>query len=100
MLMPRCPPLILAALAVPLAAGRAQDSSAVEAKYRVRRLELVERFIAGHGIKDTATLRAMRTVPRHEFVPPEYRTDAYADYPLPIGYGQTISQPYIVAYMT
>lgn len=42
----------------------------------------------------------MRKVPRHLFVPTEYRKDAYGDYPLPIGYGQTISQPYIVAYMT
>jgi protein-L-isoaspartate(D-aspartate) O-methyltransferase len=42
----------------------------------------------------------MRTVPRHEFVPPDYVDQAYADHPLPIGYGQTISQPYIVAWMT
>jgi protein-L-isoaspartate(D-aspartate) O-methyltransferase len=45
-------------------------------------------------------LRAMRTVPRQDFVPPEYRDQAYKDHPLPIGYGQTISQPYIVAWMT
>jgi protein-L-isoaspartate(D-aspartate) O-methyltransferase len=69
-------------------------------RYRAARLALVERYIAGEGIQDAATLRAMRTVPRHEFVPAEYRDRAYGDYPLPIGHGQTISQPYVVAYMT
>lgn len=69
-------------------------------RYRPARLALVERYIAAEGIKDAATLRAMRTVPRHEFVPAEYRDQAYGDHPLPIGYGQTISQPYVVAYMT
>lgn len=64
------------------------------------RLEMVRKQIAGQGITDTTTLRAMRTVPRHEFVPERYRDQAYGDHPLPIGYGQTISQPYIVAYMT
>jgi protein-L-isoaspartate(D-aspartate) O-methyltransferase len=52
------------------------------------------------GISDPATLRAMRAVPRHEFLPLRLRDEAYADYPLPIGHGQTISQPYIVAFMT
>lgn len=51
-------------------------------------------------IRDTAVLRAMRRVPRHEFVPPAYREHAYANRPLPIGRGQTISQPYVVAHMT
>jgi len=53
-----------------------------------------------YGVRDPATLDALRRVPRHEFVPEEYRREAYGDHPLPIGYGQTISQPYIVAYMT
>ena len=52
------------------------------------------------GIKDRKVLEAMRKVPRHEFVPPAMRARAYEDRPLPIGHGQTISQPYIVAYMT
>ncbi len=56
--------------------------------------------IAGRGIRDPEVLEAMRVVPRHEFVPPEFLDQAYADQPLPIGYEQTISQPYIVAYMT
>jgi protein-L-isoaspartate(D-aspartate) O-methyltransferase len=64
------------------------------------RLEMVERHIAAEGIRDEATLRAMRTVPRHEFVPAGLVDVAYANRPLPIGLGQTISQPYIVAYQT
>ena len=56
--------------------------------------------IEDRGIKDKMVLEAMETVPRHEFVPREYIDQAYADHPLPIGYGQTISQPYIVAVMT
>ncbi|HXF95928.1 MAG TPA: protein-L-isoaspartate(D-aspartate) O-methyltransferase [Gemmatimonadales bacterium] len=83
-----------------LSAPPAAMAQQVQDRFRAERLALVERYIAGQGIRDTATLRAMRTVPRHEFVPPEYRERAYGDHPLPIGYGQTISQPYVVAYMT
>ena len=61
---------------------------------------MVERNIKGRGIDDKAVLAAMRSVERHKFVPPEFADQAYADHPLPIGYDQTISQPYIVAYMT
>ena len=61
---------------------------------------MVARQIQRRDVKDPNVLRAMRTVPRHAFVPPGQRGDAYADYPLPIGEGQTISQPYIVAFMT
>ena len=57
-------------------------------------------LIARRGVKDSATLAAMRAVPRHQFVPAQYRSQAYEDHPIPIGLGQTISQPYIVAYMT
>ncbi len=53
-----------------------------------------------YHVKDEAILKAMRTVPRHEFVTDRYQSQAYADTPLPIGYGQTISQPFIVAEMT
>ena len=52
------------------------------------------------GVHDPAVLQAIAAVPRHEFVPAEYLDQAYEDHPLPIGYGQTISQPYIVAWMT
>jgi protein-L-isoaspartate(D-aspartate) O-methyltransferase len=61
---------------------------------------MVTQTIQGRGITDPNVLRAMRSVLRHEFVPDEYLDLAYADRPLPIGYGQTISQPYIVAWMT
>lgn len=61
---------------------------------------MVQRQIAARGITDRAVLAAMRKVPRHEFVPESLRPRAYDDRPLPIGEGQTISQPYIVALMT
>ena len=61
---------------------------------------MVETQIRARGIADAAVLRALERVPRHRFVPGEYQDDAYGDHPLPIGYGQTISQPYIVALMT
>ncbi len=64
------------------------------------RMEMVDRQIRSRGISNQAVLEAMERVPRHAFVPEEYKSQAYADHPLPIGYGQTISQPYIVALMT
>lgn len=64
------------------------------------RYNMVESQIGARGIEDAATLRAMRTVERHKFVPSRLEKLAYEDRPLPIGYDQTISQPYIVAYMT
>lgn len=64
------------------------------------RLAMVQDQIEARGVKDPAILSAMRQVPRHLFVPKKYRAEAYADHPLPIGQGQTISQPFIVAYMT
>jgi protein-L-isoaspartate(D-aspartate) O-methyltransferase len=64
------------------------------------RMQMVARQIAARGVTDPATLEAMRKVPRHLFVPAEAELYAYDDRPLPIGYGQTISQPFIVAYMT
>ena len=67
---------------------------------RAARDAMVRTQIADRGIRDPDTLAAMRAVPRHRFVPPDLAASAYADQPLPIGYGQTISQPYIVAVMT
>jgi len=64
------------------------------------RLDMVREQIRARGVSDPLVLKAMRKVPRHEFVPPEHHRMAYADTPLPIGMEQTISQPYIVAYMT
>jgi protein-L-isoaspartate(D-aspartate) O-methyltransferase len=64
------------------------------------RLKMVETQIVSRGIKDERVIAAMKKVPRHLFVPPEMIDYAYNDEPVPIGEGQTISQPYIVAYMT
>lgn len=66
----------------------------------VERERMVERQLVRRGIEDPAVLDAMRVVPRHAFVPPALRDQAYSDEPLPIGDGQTISQPFIVALMT
>lgn len=69
-------------------------------KYEPARIRMVKTQIMDRGLSNTAVLDAMKKVPRHLFIPKEYESEAYNDYPLPIGYGQTISQPYIVAYMT
>jgi protein-L-isoaspartate(D-aspartate) O-methyltransferase len=69
-------------------------------EYALLRNRMVENQIIDRGITDQAVIRAMRTVPRHLFIPPDNRWQAYDDRPVPIGYEQTISQPYIVAYMT
>ena len=69
-------------------------------KYTGTREKMVEDQIEGRGISNQPTLDAMKKVPRHKFVPSNNIDNAYDDGPLPIGYGQTISQPYIVAYMT
>jgi len=84
--------LIAAALATGVGCAQEQSTEA--------RLRMVEDQILARGVQDTATLRAMRTVPRHLFVPDRMVHRAYEDTPLPIGQGQTISQPYIVALMT
>jgi protein-L-isoaspartate(D-aspartate) O-methyltransferase len=68
--------------------------------YALARERMVSEQIAARGIMDQRVLDAMRTVPRHELVPEKMRDYAYVDHPLPIGEEQTISQPYIVAYMT
>jgi len=60
----------------------------------------IDEQLAARGIHDPRVLDAMRRVPRHRFVPAEEQGGSYSDYPLPIGFGQTISQPYIVAFMT
>lgn len=68
--------------------------------YDTQREHMVKIQLMGRDIRDKATLVAMSVVPRHKFVPEEVREQAYADSPLPIGQGQTISQPYMVAFMT
>ncbi len=69
-------------------------------RFAAQRAAMVKEQIADRGIADAEVLRAMRAVPRHLFVPEGLVSRAYDDGPLPIGHGQTISQPYIVAYMT
>jgi protein-L-isoaspartate(D-aspartate) O-methyltransferase len=72
----------------------------LELGYTEARRRMVEYQIRSRGVRDPRVLEAMEAVPRHEFVPDDYLSMAYSDGPLPIGYGQTISQPYIVAVMT
>ncbi len=69
-------------------------------EYTGERYAMVESQIASRGVTDRQVLDAMKKVPRHQFVPDTYKSDAYQDRPLPIGMDQTISQPYIVGYMT
>ncbi|CAM2066449.1 protein-L-isoaspartate(D-aspartate) O-methyltransferase [Sulfidibacter corallicola] len=68
--------------------------------YQKERARMVADQIRARGVRDAAVLAAMESVERHRFVPKHLRHDAYEDHPLPIGHGQTISQPYIVAAMT
>lgn len=74
--------------------------SLTDACFRLLRESMVRRQLEARGVRDPRVLEAMRAVPRHEFVPGAYLLFAYADTPLPIGEGQTISQPYMVALMT
>jgi protein-L-isoaspartate(D-aspartate) O-methyltransferase len=69
-------------------------------RWRASRMEMVDEQLRARGIRDPRVLDAMTRVPRHAFVPAAGRDEAYGDHPLPIGHGQTISQPYIVAFMT
>ncbi|MFW6181730.1 MAG: protein-L-isoaspartate(D-aspartate) O-methyltransferase [Spirochaetota bacterium] len=83
-----------------LHAGGALYAQADAGSREQEREGLVQRHIAAEGIDDPLVLEAMRSVLRHEFVPEQYRRRAYDNTPLPIGYGQTISQPFVVALMT
>ena len=86
---------LLAAFGGPAATPRAEADPTLP-----RRLAMVEDQLAREGIADPRVLQAMREVPRHLFVPEDQRARAYQPYPLPIGEGQTISQPYVVGFMT
>ena len=94
------PGTLLSLLFAGLPAGVAAPALGKEADRADERREMVREQIERRGVKDKAVLKAMRSAPRHLFVPDRFRGAAYADRPLPIGYGQTISQPYIVAAMT
>lgn len=96
-------PTVPAPSPIPSAVAEPTASAAVTVEvdpFAAQRDRMVDFQIADRGVLDSDVLRVMRTVPRHEFVLPQYLDQAYADHPLPIGYGQTISQPYIVALMT
>ncbi|HHP7234457.1 MAG TPA: protein-L-isoaspartate(D-aspartate) O-methyltransferase [Desulfobacterales bacterium] len=84
---------LLVAAATTAPAGETSD-------FGTQRAEMVQHQIAARGVSDPRVLQSMRKVPRHRFVPEGLRAQAYSDRPLPIGEGQTISQPYIVALMT
>jgi protein-L-isoaspartate(D-aspartate) O-methyltransferase len=87
---------VIAALAT-TACGQKPSASS---DFAPQRQQMVQRQLVTRGINDQRVLAAMAKVPREEFVAPESRTSSYEDGPLPIGYGQTISQPYMVAFMT
>lgn len=91
--------LVLCGLSMPIIAPPAWAGTDEYATARKRMVELQLKS-AGRDITHAGVLKAMGEAPRHEFVPPEQREEAYADRPLPIGHGQTISQPYVVAFMT
>jgi protein-L-isoaspartate(D-aspartate) O-methyltransferase len=86
-------------LVVMLTCGVAQERPS-EPDWKALRERMVKHQIEARGVKDPRVLDAMRSVERHLFVPESYRRQAYEDHPLPIGLGQTISQPFIVAIMT
>jgi protein-L-isoaspartate(D-aspartate) O-methyltransferase len=91
--------LVIILLWTAMAGGSASATGSPDAYSRERR-EMVAEQLASRGIRDEDVLRAMAEVPRHLFVGENLRGRAYGDHPLPIGHGQTISQPYIVAFMT
>ncbi|HSL21948.1 MAG TPA: protein-L-isoaspartate(D-aspartate) O-methyltransferase [Vicinamibacterales bacterium] len=92
--MRKLPALLLVSSVAGVCAQEAPPS------FDIQRREMVRAQIEARGVKDPRVLGVMQRVPRHEFVPPALAPRAYVDGPLSIGYGQTISQPYIVAYMT
>src|ERR1700720_312848 len=89
--------LLLASALFCASCGRAETQVADFATQRER---MVKEQIVMRGVVEERVLAAMRKVPREEFVPAEFRAESYTDRPLPIGYDQTISQPFIVAFMT
>ena len=92
--------LVGGALVLTMGLGAFFAGAGGKGDWAAQRKRMVEDQIRARGVEDPAVLRAMGKVPRHEFVPEESRRESYGDFPLPIGYEQTISQPYIVAYMT
>lgn len=91
---------VLAWLMLGIPGAQGQDPKTAEDAYTTQRLRMVERHLVERGIKDPRVLDAFRTVPRHKFLPPGTRRQAYDDESIPIGEGQTITPPYDVAFMT
>jgi protein-L-isoaspartate(D-aspartate) O-methyltransferase len=91
---------ILTVIALAACGGAVAERQPASATFERARRQMVDEQMAARDIKDPRVLDAMQRVPRHEFVPDALRGVAYQDSPLPIGHDQTISQPYIVAYMT
>src|SRR6266550_1363234 len=87
-------------VAAALAATACGQKPSVPSDFAAERQRMVQQQLVARSIKDERVLAAMTKVPREEFVPADSRAATYEDGPLPIGYGQTISQPYIVAFMT
>ena len=77
-----------------------EPQAGTQSDYDAQRAAMVEAQLRGRDVRDPRVLDAMRKVPRHRFVPERVRSQAYADHPLPIGHDQTISQPYIVGFMS
>lgn len=95
--------LVLVGCGAPAEQGTAASpapTSDPDSQYDNARRRMVERDLRGRDLTDEKVLAAMARIPRHRFVPEQHRSQAYEDRPLPIGFGQTISQPYMVAVMT
>jgi protein-L-isoaspartate(D-aspartate) O-methyltransferase len=90
---------LIVALLIAASCGRPPRAQ-VDDRFAQQRERMIKEQIAPRGMIDAPVLAAMAKVPRQEFVPPELREASYGDHPLPIGYGQTISQPFVVAFMT
>ncbi len=99
-LIPKVPIIPAFIVLLALQPGAQARASEEEPAFAQRRKAMVEETIQARGVSDPAVLAVMKKVERHLFVDPGLKDSAYADRPLPIGYGQTISQPYIVALMT
>lgn len=89
-----------AVLLAEIASGWSASQASSQESYTHQRSRMVEEQIIGRGVRDRRVISALREVPRHLFVPAAVARLAYEDHPLPIGYGQTISQPYMVGFMT
>jgi protein-L-isoaspartate(D-aspartate) O-methyltransferase len=90
---------LIVALLIVARCGRPSRTQ-LDDRFAPQRERTIKEQIASRGMIDAPVLKAMAKVPRQEFVSPELREESYGDHPLPIGYGQTISQPFVVAFMT